>query len=157
MTASWKDNETEALRAELGLSPVQAASRSLVSVPETTLLSVDLAGMDLTVNVPAASKPAFRRRFKEWARREKRRAADAGNAANTSQLCGGSIGGALATSGVVALATAAGPMPLAAILATGAGALIAAAGLIAGHWMSQRRFEHEERMERYLDLAEEMK
>nr|WP_294555636.1 hypothetical protein [uncultured Rhodopila sp.] len=93
----------------------------------------------------------------ELARREKRRAANAGNAANTSQLIGGGIGGALATSGVIALATASGPLAFAAVLATGVGSLIAADGLMAGHWMNQKKFAHEERKERCSEFAEEMK
>ena len=111
-------------------------------------LSEAYGDQSLTVVVPPAGKHTFRQQFRELARREKRRAADAGNAANTSQLLGASIGGALATSGVIALATASGPLAIAAVVATGVGSLIAAFGLMAGHWINQRKFSHEERMER---------
>lgn len=118
---------------------------------------LDVGGQDLVVWVPPAGKHAFRQLYKDAARREKRRAADAGNAANTSQLVGGGIGCALATSGVVALATASAPLALPAIIATGVAILIGASGLIAGHWMNKRKFAHEELMERYSETAEELK
>jgi lysozyme family protein len=118
---------------------------------------LDYQGDELNVWVPPEAKHTFRQRFKLLARHEKRRAADAGNAANTSQLLGGSIGGALATSGVIALATASGPLAIAAVIATGVGALIAAGGLLAGHWMNKKKYLHEERLERYLEVVEELK
>jgi len=56
-------------------------------------ITVDIGGEDIVVWVPPSAKLTIRQRFKELARHEKRRAAEAGNAANTSQLVGGSIGG----------------------------------------------------------------
>ncbi len=153
----WR-REVEALRVELGLPPLSTSSLPAVAPEhEITPLTLDLDGSEFAVWVPPAAKYAYRRKFLELARREKRRAANAGNAANTSQLIGGGIGGALATSGVIALATASGPLAFAAVLATGVGSLIAADGLMAGHWMNQKKFAHEERKERCSEFAEEMK
>ncbi len=58
---------------------------------------------------------------------------------------------------MIALATASGPLAVAAVIATIMGAVIASAGLIAGHWMNRKKFEHEERMEYYTEVAEELK
>ena len=149
--------ELEALRSELGLGGLQIASLPSVWQPRDVIpITLDVDGNQMSVWVPPAAKHAYRQKFRELARREKRRAADAGNAANTSQLIGGSIGGALATSGVIALATATGPMAIAAVIATCLGATIAVFGLAAGHWMNGKKFELEERMERYAALGEEL-
>jgi hypothetical protein len=142
---------------ELGLTPTPAG----LPVPITTgqqliPLTLDLEGRDITVWVPPSARYTFRQ-FRELARREKCRAADAGNAANTSQIIASGVGGALAAGGVIALATATGPLALAAVAATVFGALTAACGLLAGHSMNKKKFAHEERMERYLEIAEEMK
>jgi hypothetical protein len=56
----------------------------------------------------------------------------------------------------LALATATGPLGFAAVIATGVGSLIAAGGIVAGHWMSKKKFEHEGRMERYAELAKDL-
>jgi len=153
-----KRTELALLRAELGLPPLSLSPVPVTApVANVTLVTLELGGQEISVWVPPEAKHAYRQKFKELARREKRRAADAGNAANTSQLIGGGIGGALATSGVIALATASGPLALAAVIATGVGAAIAVGGLMAGHWMNKRKFAHEERLDLYLELIEEMK
>ncbi len=151
-------NELEALRVELGLS----TSRDGLILDSfagqgAAPITVDIGGEDLVVWVPPTAKLTVRQRFKELARHEKRRAAEAGNAANTSQLVGGSMGAALASAGVIALATATGPLALAALIATGVGGVIAAGGFLAGHWMNTKKFKHEERMEKFLELVEELK
>ena len=122
-----------------------------------TPISLSVSGESITVWITPSARPFFRQRFKELARIEKRRAADAGNAANTSQLVAGGFGAALATGGLIALATAAGPIAAAAVVATGAGAIVAAVGLIAGHAMNEKKFEHEQRMDYYSDIAEDLK
>jgi len=149
--------ELDILSAQLGLPPLSSSSLAVVPPSSATPLTLNIDGQEISVLVPAAAKQAFRQRFKELARREKRRAANAGNAANTSILVGGSIGGPLATSGVIALATSTGPLAVAAIIATGVGGLIALSGLMMGHWMNRKKFAHEERLERYLEVVEEMK
>ena len=63
----------------------------------------------------------------------------------------------MASAGVIALATATGPLALAAVIATGVGGVIAAGGFLAGHWMNIKKFQHEERMEKFLELVEELK
>lgn len=153
-----KRTDLALLGAELGLPPLYVSSLPATAPPANVKrVTLEVGGEEISVWVPPEAKQAYRQKFKELARREKRRAADAGNAANTSQLIGGGIGGALATSGVIALATASGPLALAAVLATGVGAAIAVARLMAGHWMNKKRFAHEERLEPYLELIEEMK
>lgn len=141
-------------------SPVIVSNVTLpVTFPSemSALVTLNTDAGEVTVWVPPEGKLLFRKKFKELARHEKRRAANAGNAANTSQLVGGSIGGALATSGVIALATASGPLAIAAVIATGVGSVIAAFGILAGHWMNKKKYDHEERMERYEEIAEDLK
>jgi hypothetical protein len=149
--------EPDELRVELGLSPSPAGLPIPSTGQQVVPVTIDLGGRDLTIWVPPAGKHLFRQRFRELARREKRRAADAGNAANTCQIIASGVGGAIAASGVIALATAAGPLALAAIVATVVGSVTAAGGLLAGHWMNKKKFIHEERMERYSEIVEELK
>jgi len=153
-----RQKELEALRIELGLPTLKGTLVPVAPIGQGVApITVDIGGEDMVVWVPPTAKLTIRQRFKELARHEKRRAAEAGNAANTSQLVGGSIGGALASAGVIALATATGPLALAAVIATGVGGVIAAGGFLAGHWMNIKKFQHEERMEKFLELVEELK
>src|SRR3954464_2260744 len=127
--------DLETLRLELGLVPTSTSSLPMVIPPQNVVpITVDFGGEDISVWVPPQAKHSYRQKFRELARREKRRAANAGNAANTSQLIGGGIGGTLATGGVIALVSASAPLALPAIIATGIGVAIAGIGLMAGHW-----------------------
>jgi len=112
---------------------------------------------EITVWVPEPAKPAYRQKFTEAARREKRRAAEAGNAANTSQLVGGGSGIAMAAPCLIALLSASGPASIALVAVTVAGVIIAGAGFLAGHWMNKKKFAHEENADRYVEYAEVMK
>jgi len=150
--------DLQALWAKLGLPQLSISSSPLGIPPaHVTPLTLNIDGLEISVLVPDAAKQAYRQTFKVLARREKRRAADAGNAANTSILVCGSLGAPLATSGVIALSTSPGPPAILAILATGTGGLIALGGLFWAHWMNKKKFAHEERLEQYLEVVEEMK
>lgn len=147
------EDAIDALRASLGVSmPGAEHASSWGTVP----LPLDVGESNIVAHVPPQGRPALRHHFKDLYRREKRRAADAGNAANTTQILASSGGAALTVGGIIALITTTGPMLAAAAIATGFGVVVTAAGLVACHWMNRKKFLHEERMEQYLDLAEEL-
>jgi Flp pilus assembly protein TadB len=134
-----------------------AALSGSVLPDNVTPVTLDIDGLVISVLVPTSATHTVRQTFKELARREKRRAADAGNAASTGLLVCGSIGAPLATSGIVALATSSSHWAVADIVVTGFGGLIALAGLIWSRRMNNKKFTHEERLERYLEVIEDMK
>lgn len=122
-----------------------------------TQLVLEVHGRELTLAVAARDRPVVRQRLREIGRQEKAFAARAGNAANTAQQIGIGVGAALAVGGGIALATVAAPIALGAVVLTGAGILIATGGMIASHVFTGRRIEHEQRMDRFMDAAEELK
>lgn len=150
--------DLEALRITLSAAP-STLGNSLPSTQskQNGFIVLQMGDDQLPMIIPIQAKSVFRQRFKNLGRREKRRAAEAGNSASTSQQIGGSVGAALATGGIVALATASGPLAIAAIFATAAGALVAIGGFAAGHSLNKRKSDHEEKMYRYNDLAEDLR
>ncbi len=153
--------DLEALRINLNLrSLTPSTSGNSLSSPQmvqSAPIVLQMGDDQLPMIIPTEARSVFRQRFKDLGRREKRRAADAGNAASTSQQIGGSVGAALATGGLVALATASGPLAIAAIFATAAGSLVAIGGFAVGHALNKRKSDHEERMDRYNDIAEDLR
>ncbi|WP_204165423.1 hypothetical protein [Methylobacterium sp. 17Sr1-1] len=137
------------------LQPMQPPSTQATGILAPVVLEID--DETITVFVPVAEKHSLRQRFRALARREKRRAADAGNAAQTAQQIGIGIGGTLGTGGLIALATATGPLTAAGILATVAGVIIAAVGLVASHEMNSRKLAHQEWAEEYQEKVEDLR
>lgn len=120
-------------------------------------LTLELGDRAITLNIAPNDKPLVRQHLKDLVRKEKRRAAQAGNAANTAQQIGVGIGSALAVAGGVAMLTVAAPLVLGAAVATGVGAILAIGGLGTGHWMNGKKFEHEEKIDRFNDALEDLK
>jgi hypothetical protein len=120
-------------------------------------LTADLDGIDVTVWIPPQGRRAFRQRFTEFARRENAKLQKLAMLRTHRRSSPAGVGGAIAASGVIALATASGPLALAAVAATVVGSLTAAVGLLLGHLMNKKKFVHEERMDRYLEAVEELK
>jgi len=150
--------EFEALRARLGLARLSPSTlNTVISLAGVKTLTLEVNGLDIPVLIPAEAQQALGQKFKALAREEKRGAADAGNAANTALLVCGSIGGPLGTGGIVAIMTTSGHVTFAAIAVTAIGGFIALVGLIRARVMSKRKFAHEERLERYVEVIEELK
>ena len=118
------------------------------------LMPVGDSLVPITITPPM--KPIFRWQYKGLARHFRGRAKRAGNAATLAYTWGGSIGGGLAVTGVVALAMAVGPLTIAGLAAASVGLVVATAGTWVGYRMNNIRARLEESAELYSDLAEEI-
>lgn len=126
-------------------------------VPATgTALMIPVGDAFVPMEIPQHLRPAARQEFKRLARDEKARATVAGNRATLLYTLGGTVGGAMATGGLIALATASGPIGWAGIAVAGIGSITTAAGVWFGHVQSNIKAIYEKRAETYRDLAEEL-
>lgn len=79
------------------------------------------------------------------------------NKATLAYTLGGSIGGTIATGGIVAIATGAGPVSLAGIAITAIGAVVTGAGLWIAHRLNNLRAVYDFEIDLLRDAVEELR
>lgn len=136
---------------------LQSVAQQSATAQRGVPITFRLGGRELDIEVPAGNKRQVREALREYVRQEKSHGARAGNSANTAQQIGIVIGGPLTVGGGIAALTVAAPLVLGAAIAAGIGALVTIGGLATSHWMTNRRIEHEENIDRVAEAVEDLR
>jgi hypothetical protein len=107
--------------------------------------------------VPDELRARFRSQLLRDARSLLFKARRVGNKATLAYTLGGSIGGTIATGGIVAIATGAGPISLAGIAITAIGAIVTASGLWVAHRLNDMRAVYDHEIDLLRDAVEELR
>lgn len=116
--------------------------RKLTNLPdvfETGVVFLPIGGRNLPLSIVPAAKPMVRQRLMELRREAEFNAEVSGNQSVAAYALGATVGGGLATGGIVIMATSTLPITIALVSIVGIGVLVTAVGLTAGYWLNNVR------------------
>ncbi len=123
----------------------------------TREITIPSAGGSIEICVPDEFRPRLRGQLMRDSRSALLKARMVANKATLAYTLGGSNGGTIATGGIVAIATGAGPVSLAGIAITAIGAVVTGAGLWVAHRLNSLRAMYDYEIDLLRDAVEELR
>ena len=121
-----------------------------------TALLLPIGASHIQVSVPDHMRPIVRQELRRISRNARLEAGIAENAERLANTIGAGVGGTLATSGIVAIAVASGPVGIAGFAMVALGVMVAGGGMWAAHKQANVRVTLQHRADAFRDAAEEL-
>lgn len=115
-----------------------------------------IGGGELDLFIPRGMEDRTRRKLKRLSREFRHKSQLAANQATLAYTLGGSIGGTLATGGIIAIATGNAPIGFAGIAITAIGAAVTTLGITIAHRISNMRAQYDKNVELLRDATDEL-